>query len=139
MPRSQVAGAYDRELSVTDRSGAEAYFFRSLRISRLRWMNIENLALGIDGGAIDKPSAPRFQIDFVKIPNRMRFLTAPSQMRGRHWPEVVHPAAQGLVREREFRGSERGYSWRSPKCLGARKLIISALIDDLIDYRRLAM
>jgi Transposase DDE domain len=33
MPRSRAAAPYDRRSSVTNRSGAKAYFFRSLRIS----------------------------------------------------------------------------------------------------------
>jgi hypothetical protein len=31
----------------------------------------------------------------------MRFRTAPAQMRGDHRTEVVHPAAHGLVRDRD--------------------------------------
>src|ERR1700691_4572974 len=42
-----------------------------------------------------------FQIDFVKTPGRMRFRRALAQMCGDHRPEVVHPAAHGLVRDRD--------------------------------------
>src|ERR1700691_1791011 len=42
-----------------------------------------------------------FQIDFVKMPGRMRLRTALAQIRGDHRPEVVHPAAHGLVRDRD--------------------------------------
>src|ERR1700722_4709967 len=35
------------------------------------------------------------------MPGRMRFRTALAQMRGDHRPEVVHPAAHGLVRDRD--------------------------------------
>jgi hypothetical protein len=51
------AGAYDRKSSVTNRSGAKAYFFRSLRISFQSGVlvalgldqHIENLVLVVDG------------------------------------------------------------------------------------------
>src|ERR1700693_5896315 len=35
------------------------------------------------------------------MPGRMRFRTALAQMRGDHRPEVVYPAAHGLVRDRD--------------------------------------
>src|ERR1700688_4168929 len=35
------------------------------------------------------------------MPGRMGFRTALAQMRGDHRPEVVHPAAHGLVRDRD--------------------------------------
>src|ERR1700733_2205442 len=35
------------------------------------------------------------------MPGRMRLRTALAQMRGDHRPEVVHPAAHGLVRDRD--------------------------------------
>ena len=35
------------------------------------------------------------------MPSRMRFWTALAQTRGDHRPEVVHPAAHDLVRDRD--------------------------------------
>src|SRR5271170_2541619 len=59
--------------------------------------HIENLALGVDGA----PQINHPPIDF-QMPSRMRFRTALAQMRGDHRTEVVHPAAHGLVRDRDL-------------------------------------
>ena len=63
--------------------------------------HIENLALGVDGAPQINHPPIDFSIDFVKMPDRMRFWTALAQMRGDHRPKVVHPAAHGLVRDRD--------------------------------------
>jgi hypothetical protein len=57
MPRSRAAAAYDRKSSVTNRSGAKVYFFRSLAHQFQSGMlvalgldqHIKDLALGVDG------------------------------------------------------------------------------------------
>ena len=59
--------------------------------------HIQNLALGVDGALQINHPPIDFQIDFVKMPSRMRLRAALPQMRGDHRPEVVHPAAHGLV------------------------------------------
>src|SRR5208282_3036892 len=61
--------------------------------------HIENLALGVDGAPQINHPPIDFQIDFVKMPSRMRLRAALPQMRGDHRPEVIHPAAHGLVRD----------------------------------------
>jgi hypothetical protein len=63
--------------------------------------HIKNLALGVDGAPKINHPPIDFQIDFVKMPGRMRFRTALAQMRGDHRTEVVQPAAHGLVRDRD--------------------------------------
>jgi hypothetical protein len=63
--------------------------------------HIENLTLGVDGVLqICHPSID-LQMDFVKMPDRMRFRRALAQMRGDHRSEVVHPAAHCLVRHHD--------------------------------------
>ena len=57
MPRSRAAAPYDCKSSVTNCSGANAYFFRSLRIQFQSGVlfalgldqHFEDLALGVDG------------------------------------------------------------------------------------------
>jgi hypothetical protein len=100
---------------VTNRSGAKAYFFRSFRITlraacllRLDWTkHIDDLALGFDSAPeIDHPPID-FQIDFVKMPSPVRLRVALAQVRGDHRPKVAHPAAYGLVRDRDPALSEQ--------------------------------
>ena len=75
-PSSRAAEPYDRKSSVTNRSGAKAYLFRSLRINfsaaslSLRDENVKDLAFGVDcAPEIDHPAA-EFQIDLVQMPSR---------------------------------------------------------------------
>ena len=129
MPRSRAAEAYDRKSSVTYRSGAKVYFFTSLRISfraacLLRFRldrHIENLALGVDGAPEVNHAPIDFQIDFIKMPSRMRFWTALAQTRGDHRPEVVHPAAHGLARDRDPPLREQILDVTKASCAGVTK------------------
>jgi hypothetical protein len=62
---------------------------------------IENLALGVDGTPQIDHLPIDLQIDFVKMSGRMWFRAALAEMRGDHRPEMVHPASDGLVRDRD--------------------------------------
>jgi hypothetical protein len=63
--------------------------------------HIENLALGVDGAPqIDHPPID-LQIDFVKMPSRVRLRAALAQLRCNHRSEIIHPAAHGLVGDRD--------------------------------------
>ena len=95
-------------------------FPRRLRISFKRGVlvaprldqHIQNLALSIDGPPqIDHPPID-FQIDFVEMSDRMRSRTALAQMRGDHRPKVVHPAAHGLVGDRDPRSASKSSTSR---------------------------
>jgi hypothetical protein len=65
---------------VTNRSGTEAYFVRNLRISFTAAclfslgldQHIEDLALGVDGAPRISHPPIDFQVDFVKMPGRIR-------------------------------------------------------------------
>ena len=63
--------------------------------------HIENLALGVDCAPQICHPPIDVQMDLVKMPGRVRFRTALAQMRGDHRPEVVYPAAHGLVEDRD--------------------------------------
>ena len=52
--------------------------------------HIQNLALGVDGPPQVNHAPIDFQIDLVKMPDRMRSGTALAQMRGDHRSKVVH-------------------------------------------------
>ena len=63
--------------------------------------HVEDLALGVDGAPqIDHPAID-FQIDFVQMTSRMRFGSAFAQVRCDHRPEMVHPAPNRFVRDRD--------------------------------------
>src|SRR5208337_2089569 len=53
---------------------------------------------------------------FVKMPDRVRLRAALSQMRGGHRPEVVHPAAHGLVRDCDPALSEQIFDVTKAEC-----------------------
>ncbi len=115
MPRSWAAALYDRKSSVDQPLRSEgilpqklAHQFQGGVLVALGLdQHIENLALGVDGAPQINHPPIDFQVDFVKMPGRMRFRTALSQMRGDHWPKMVHPAAHGLVRDRDPALSEQ--------------------------------
>jgi hypothetical protein len=69
--------------------------------------HIENLALGVGGAPQINHPPINIQIDFVKMPSRVRLRTALAQPPSDHRPEVVHPAAHGLVRDRNPALSEQ--------------------------------
>ena len=59
--------------------------------------HVEDLAFGVDGAPkVDHPAID-FQIDFVQMPSRVGFGSAFAQVRRDHWPEMVHPAPDGLI------------------------------------------
>ena len=60
--------------------------------------HIRNLALGVDGASEVNHAPIDFQIDFVKIPSRMRLGTALAQFCCYDRSEMIHLAANGLVR-----------------------------------------
>src|SRR5271157_1388913 len=55
-------------------------------------------ALGVDGAPQVNHAAVDFQIDLVKMPDRMRFGTALAQFRRYDRPEMIHPASDCFVR-----------------------------------------
>src|SRR5262245_24186631 len=61
--------------------------------------NIKDFALGVDGAPQIGHAAIDFQIDFVEMPGRVRLGAASTQFRCDHWPEMAHPAANGLIGE----------------------------------------
>jgi hypothetical protein len=63
--------------------------------------HIENLALGVDSTPRISQPPIDLQIDFVKMPSRVRLGAALAHMRGDHRPEVVHPLAHGFVRDHD--------------------------------------
>ena len=90
---------------MTSLSGTKPYFFKSLRINLsaarlflLVWTSTSRtFALGIDGAPqIDHPAID-FQIDLVQMPGRVGVGSAFAQVRCDHRPEMVHPAADGLI------------------------------------------
>ena len=60
--------------------------------------HIQNLALGVDGAPQVNHAPIDFQIDLVKMPDRMRFGTALAQFRCNDRPEMIYPASECLVR-----------------------------------------
>src|SRR5271166_3060386 len=61
--------------------------------------HVEDLALGVDGAPqINHPPIDS-QVDFVKMPGSMRLSAPHPQVRRKHRSEVVHPAADCLVRD----------------------------------------
>ena len=91
--------------------------------------HIENLALGVDGAPQINHPPIDFQIDFVKMPGRMRLRAALAQMRGDHRPEVVHPAAHGLVRDCDPALSEQIFDITKAEC--EPEIEPDRLLDDL--------
>jgi hypothetical protein len=69
--------------------------------------HIEDLALGVDGAPQINPAPITFQIDLVKMPSRVRLRAALAQAPSDHRPEVVHPAADRFVRDRDPALSEQ--------------------------------
>ena len=63
--------------------------------------HIENLALGVDGAPQICHPPIDLQIDFVKMPSRVRLRAALAQLRGNHRSEIIHPAAHGFIRDRD--------------------------------------
>jgi hypothetical protein len=78
--------------------------------------HIENLALGVDGAPQINHPPIDFQIDFVKMPSRVRLRAALAQAPSDHRPEVVHPAAHGLVRDRDPALSEQIFDVTKAEC-----------------------
>ncbi len=60
--------------------------------------HIQNLAPGVDGAPQIDHAPIDFQIDLVKMPDRMRFGTALAQFRCNDRPEMIHPASDCFVR-----------------------------------------
>ena len=60
--------------------------------------HIQNLAPGVDGAPQIDHAPIDFQIDLVKMPDRMRSGTALAQLRCNDRPEMIHPASDCLVR-----------------------------------------
>src|SRR5271169_6738836 len=60
--------------------------------------HIQNLALGVDGAPQVNHAPIDFQIDLVKMPDRMRFGTALAQFRCNDRPEMIYPTSDCLVR-----------------------------------------
>src|SRR5271169_474694 len=60
--------------------------------------HIQNLALGVDGAPQVNHAPIDFQINLVKMPDRMRFGTALAQLRCNDRPEMIYPASDCLVR-----------------------------------------
>jgi hypothetical protein len=80
---SRAAAPYDCKSSVTNRLGAKAYFFRSLRISFSVVLvslgldqHIKDLAFCINRSPKVDHSAIDFHIDLVEMPSRVRFRAA---------------------------------------------------------------
>src|SRR5271166_3217441 len=137
MPRSTVAAPYDRKSSVTNRSGTTAYFLRSLRISfnaacllRLDWTSTSrNLALGVDGAPQVNHAPIDFQIDLVKMPDRMRFGTALAQFRCNDRSEMIHPASDCFVRN--YNSALREQILDVTKAKGEPEIEPDRLVNDL--------
>src|SRR5208283_1507461 len=60
--------------------------------------HIQNLALAVDGAPQVNHAPIDFQIDLVKMPDRMQFGTALAQVRCNDRPEMIYPASDCLVR-----------------------------------------
>ena len=60
--------------------------------------HIQNLALGVDGAPQIDHAPIDFQIDLVKMPDRMRLGTALPQFRCNDRPEMIHPASDSFAR-----------------------------------------
>src|SRR5208282_6693787 len=60
--------------------------------------HIQNLALGVDGAPQIDHAPIDFQIDLVKMPDRVRLGTALPQFRCNDRSEMIHPASDCLVR-----------------------------------------
>src|SRR5208283_388132 len=60
--------------------------------------HIQNLALGVDGAPQVNHAPIDFQINLVKMPDRMRFGTALAQLRCNDRPEMIYPASDCFVR-----------------------------------------
>ena len=76
-------------------------FQRGVLVSLGLGQHIENLAFGIDGALQIDHAAIDFQVDFVQRPSRVGFEAALAQVRSDHRPEMVHPASDRLVGERD--------------------------------------
>jgi hypothetical protein len=63
--------------------------------------NIEDLALGVDGAPKIDHSAIDFQIDLIKMPRGARLRAALSQTGSDRRSEVIDPASNGLVGDRD--------------------------------------
>jgi hypothetical protein len=63
--------------------------------------HIEDLALGIHGAPKIDHAAGDFQIDFVQMPGRVGLRSKFAQVRRDQGPEMIHPAANGFVRDHD--------------------------------------
>ena len=63
--------------------------------------HVEDLAFGVDGSPQVDHAAIDFQIDFVQMPGRVGLGSAFAQVRCYHRPEMVHPAPNGFVGDRD--------------------------------------
>jgi hypothetical protein len=61
----------------------------------------ENFVLGVDGAPQIDHAAGDFQTDFIKTPGGAGLGAGLTQVRSDHRPEVVHPAPNGLIRDRD--------------------------------------
>src|SRR5260370_2655713 len=98
-----------RSQVVSDQSiGHETVFLKQLAHELQRGMlvpfrldqDIEDLALGIDGAPQVDHAAIDLHIDLIQVPTRVGFGAAFTQVRRDHRPEVVYPAPNGLVGDR---------------------------------------
>src|SRR5580700_9200217 len=107
VPRSWAAALYERKSSVINRSGTNPHFFRSLRISFSAAcllgldQHVDDLALGVDGAPQIDHAAGNLEINLVKMPSRVRLGATPTQICRDHRPEMVHPAPNRFVRDRD--------------------------------------
>jgi len=63
--------------------------------------HIEDLTFGINSPPQTNHAAINFEIDLVQMPSRVRFWSALTQVRGDQGPEMVHPAPNGFVGNRD--------------------------------------
>jgi len=82
-------------------------FQRCVLVSLRLDQHIEDLALGVNSAPEIDHAAIDFQIDLVQMPDRMRFGTALAQLRCNDRPEMIYPASNGLIGDRDPALSEQ--------------------------------
>ena len=104
-----AGGGSIRPQVVGDQSiGNETVFLQQLSHELHRGMlvpfrldqHIEDLALGVDGAPQVDHAAIDLEINLIQMPARVGFRSASTQVRCDHRPEMVYPAPNGLVGDR---------------------------------------
>jgi hypothetical protein len=62
--------------------------------------NIKHFALGINGAPQKSHAAIDPEINLIEVPDGVGLWPSFAEFRRDHWPEMVHPAPNGLIRDR---------------------------------------